>query len=230
MPDSAGVRPPKRRFAVGKPSVRPSCLPVHDVAADRVRPAEQALRRGEIAGRAAPRGCAWRTRARRRAGPVRSRRRRSRAPGPSHAARRCRRRAPCRSGIPDRPRLRARTGAAAAPCARIPRRCRLHRRLSKRSRPSWSTPIAQALELSSRAASMRRGGGSDGAKNSRGRARSSAPRTARPSARARDERVAHQRLVAEVQAVECADADHTAVRAPGPAFDVSEQPAHRSEV
>ncbi len=43
-------------------------------------------------------------------------------------------------------------------------------------------------------------------------------------------RVAHQRLVPEVQAVECADADHTAVRAPGPALDVTKQPAHRFEV
>jgi hypothetical protein len=37
---------------------------------------------------------------------------------------------------------------------------------------------------------------------------------------------AHQRLMPEMQAVEGADADHTAVRAPGPAFDVTKQPAH----
>jgi len=30
----------------------------------------------------------------------------------------------------------------------------------------------------------------------------------------------------EMQAVEGADADHTAVRATGPAFDVAKQPAH----
>src|SRR5688572_23601745 len=40
-------------------------------------------------------------------------------------------------------------------------------------------------------------------------------------------RVAHQRLMPEVKAVESADADHTAVRAPGSAFDVTKQPAHQ---
>src|SRR5690606_35281745 len=39
-------------------------------------------------------------------------------------------------------------------------------------------------------------------------------------------RVPQQRLVAEVQAVEGADAGHAALRAQGPAIDVAEQPVH----
>jgi hypothetical protein len=38
--------------------------------------------------------------------------------------------------------------------------------------------------------------------------------------------VVHQRAMAEVQAVESADADHAALGAQKPAFDVTEQPAH----
>jgi hypothetical protein len=38
--------------------------------------------------------------------------------------------------------------------------------------------------------------------------------------------MAHQYAMTEMQAVERADADHAALGAQGPAFDVTEQPAH----
>ena len=73
---------------------------------------------------------------------------------------------------------------------------------------------------------MRRGGGAAGREEfARQWLEAQRDRRHAECARTRD-RVAHQRAMAEMQAVEGADADHAALGAQRPAFDVTEQPAH----
>ena len=224
MPDSAGVLPPKRRFAVGKPSVRPSCRRARR-AADRVAAAEQARGAREIAGRErgadaraghalavqqhrldlvggeaelAPSACSSAM------SPARPLPKRN--SGPTQTSRADRR---CTSTMRDELLGRQRCSASRRSAAGRPGR--------RRARTGLRTWRAAAAGAAAAAA---------GAKNSRGSGSKLSATAGRPSSRARATRVAHQRLMPEMQAVEGADADHAAVRAQGPAFDVTEQPAH----
>jgi hypothetical protein len=84
--------------------------------------------------------------------------------------------------------------------------------------------LAQSFELRARQGQARRriGGGEEFA-----RQRFEAQRDGGQAERTRTRgRVAHQCPMAEMEAVEGADADHAALGAQRPAFDVTEQPAH----
>ena len=99
-----------------------------------------------------------------------------------------------------------------------------HARIEAQQADEIGAEAAQALEFRPRQLQARR---RRGRREEFARQRLEAQRDRRHAQRARArDRMAHQRAMAQVQAVEGADADHTAVGAQGPAFDVAEQPVH----
>ena len=229
MPDSAGVLPAKRRLAVGKPSVRPSCLP---------RTTWPSIAYGRPSRRAASAKSPPRSASRMRVLDTRSPSQQHRldlAGGEADARRPC---AAAASMSPARrlaeaelradPDFARRTAARPAPCATNSSALIAAKRAIEAQQADAGRRRARAGPRTWRAAAVRRGGGAAGAKNSRGSGSKLSATAGTPSARARATAWRTSARWPEVQAVEGADADHTAVRAQGPAIDVTKQPAHGS--
>ncbi len=87
-------------------------------------------------------------------------------------------------------------------------RHRCHRRVETQQSDRIHTELAQDLDLLR--ARVSRGGGVPWEKNSRGSGSNATATAATPKARAGN-RVAHQRTMAQVEAVKCTDTDHASV-------------------
>ena len=109
-------------------------------------------------------------------------------------------------------------------CTKASRRHRRKSRIEAQQADHIGTQCAQAFEFARGSSQSRRR--RVAAKNSRGSGSKLSATAGRSSARARVTAWLHQRAMAQVQAVEGADADHAALGAQRPAFDVTEQPAH----
>ena len=231
----AGVDPGQRRRLARKAHVRgrkaqraAQLLAAHDPSADRIRPTQQPRRRGEIAGLQrcadARAGHAFAVELHRRdlAGNEAARRR------PCVAAMRCHRCAPCRNETPGRPISRAPAGIHQHALDEILGAQRAQARIEAQQADVVGTEPEQPFHFRARQQQSRR---RVGRREEFARQRLETQRHRRHVERASTRHsVAHQRLMPKMQAVEGADADHTAVRVSGPALDVTKQPAHWPEV
>ena len=226
MPDSAGVLPQSGGWrsesrACGRAAGRARRLPpiAYGRPSSRAAPCE-------IARLRARRGCACWTRARRPActGSISSATKPSARPHRRSSAMSPARPLPKRNSGPTQT-SRADRRCRSTMRRRTPRPSGRSASLSKRSRPTWSTPSASRPSNLARGSNSRGGGLAAGEELARQRLEAQRDRRQAQFARTQNG-AAHQRLMPEMQAVEGADADHTAVRATGPAFDVPKQPAH----